>query len=169
MSSRTRKQTAGHVLRTIGPGQRSRDERAMDEQDRMVAEAMEQPRKGPKRATKRHKARPEVAQTPPAYPIRKMGNRTGYHVYSDGRIQLAPVYLQRFGKQSVERRAVNDLQKFIVSHCADLLARIGQLDNELWDDIASDLGIDKTTHNMTFNGEFLTLTPVVTKAPEGSK
>jgi len=95
----------------------------------------------------------------PDDPGHKMGQRCGYTLMADGRILPAPNYSDKFHKLSNERRGINDLMKLFTSHCADLLAEIGRQQEELWNDVCDDYGMNKETHEIFFDGTYLCAKP----------
>lgn len=90
---------------------------------------------------------------------RRMGKHCGYIVQEDGRIQPAPRYTDEFIKLSQERHGINDLMKLFTSHCADLLAEVGKRQSGLWKDLCDDYGLNRETHTMFFDGQYITVTP----------
>lgn len=92
-------------------------------------------------------------------PGHKMGKHCGYTLMADGRILPAPNYSDQFRKLSSERHGINDLMKLFTSHCADLLAEIQRRQADLWERLCEDYGLDKTTHDISFDGEYISIKP----------
>src|SRR5438105_2894572 len=101
-------------------------------------------------------------------PEHRQGNRCGYTLKPDGRIIPAPMYSQQFEQLSMQRSGINDLMKLFSSHCADLLSEIQRRQNQIWNDLCEDYGLNQETHDMKFDGKYLTLTPKAPPAPSAN-
>lgn len=89
----------------------------------------------------------------------KMGLRCGYTLMADGRIEPAPMYVDTFAELATERNGINDLMKLFTAHCADLLTKISRRQTTLWDSICEDYGLNKETHDIYFDGKYITAKP----------
>lgn len=109
-------------------------------------------------------------RAPPGdHPGHQMGKRCGYDVEPDGRIRPAPTYADEFAMYSRQRHGINDLMKMFTSHSADMLAQIERHEQRLWKNVMEDYGLNKETHEIFFDGEYITLKPrVKEQAPESS-
>lgn len=85
----------------------------------------------------------------------KMGKNCGYTIMEDGRILPAPTYADEFNKLSQERHGINDLMKLFSSHCADLLAEISRRQTSLWDRLCDDYSLNKETHVISYDGQYV--------------
>lgn len=98
----------------------------------------------------------------------RMGKYCGYTLKEGGLIRPAPTYAQQFEKLSSERNGINDLMKLFSSHCADLLAEMNRINVRLWDSICADYGLNKETHNISFDGTHIVLTPKSAPTPDSA-
>lgn len=101
-------------------------------------------------------------------PEHRQGNRCGYTLKADGRIEPAPIYTDQLEKIAAERNGINDLMKLFTSHCANLLAEISRRQRRVWNELCEDYGIDQSTHDITFDGTYITLKPRPTPDSAGA-
>lgn len=107
-------------------------------------------------------------RSPDEDPEHRMGQRCGYTLKDDGRIVPAPTYVDQLDQCSSERSGINDLMKLFSSHCADLLAEINRRQARVWKSICEDYGLDKETHDIYFDGTYITTKPKSVPVPDSA-
>jgi len=87
-------------------------------------------------------------------PNRHMGKYTGYELIN-GEYHLAPVYQERFGRLIAREYGIKTLVNSINEYFAGDLAEIGKQSQQIYKDIAEDIGIDIVNEVWNYNGGIL--------------
>ena len=70
-----------------------------------------------------------------------MGKRTGYELV-DGEYHIAPLYQQQFEKLSYEVGGIKAMLDIVTSHASSDLEKIAKLRQQIFEELADDIGID---------------------------
>lgn len=93
----------------------------------------------------------------------RMGERCGYTKRPDGSIIPAPIYADEFARLRQQQQGVNNMLKMVSSTATDMLTEIQRRYDKLWEDLASDYGIDFQTNGATYDGTAITVKPKTDK------
>jgi len=71
------------------------------------------------------------------------GKRTGYELI-DGVYHTAPIYHNQFMEITHRRDALDEMLNMVTAHVAKDLEDIRKTSHKIWEDIADDIGLDKS-------------------------
>jgi len=75
------------------------------------------------------------------WPEHRMGVRTGYEVWPDGSIKLAPMWTDRMENLNARELGLREMQQTVIDYVADQFTRIAKERGRWWDDVFADLGM----------------------------
>ena len=76
-------------------------------------------------------------------PNHHMGKQTGYELI-DGVYHIAPLYVEQFTKLAHQRLGIEEMVAMVTKHAADDLTQLSKLNQQIWEELYEDLGLDKS-------------------------
>uniref|UniRef100_A0A6H1ZSL2 Uncharacterized protein n=1 Tax=viral metagenome TaxID=1070528 RepID=A0A6H1ZSL2_9ZZZZ len=70
-----------------------------------------------------------------------MGKQTGYELI-EGVYHIAPLYQEQFRRMSLEKSGIDEMLRMVTSHAAKDLERLNKVNEQIWADLAEDIGLN---------------------------
>ena len=81
----------------------------------------------------------------------KIGKHTGYNIYPDGSIEIAPMYQSTINDYHAEVEGIRKVLEIVTQTSEEKMTRLEKAKHEFWVRIKEDVGIDPKDDNWYYN------------------